>query len=138
MLKNETTERSAEPSNEQQEVSFTYVKSNFFRVIHADGAWGGLSPRGDIHIAFYNERAAIPDHSSFRVSSDGKVVEPEKFEAESELVREVEIDVVVDLTTAKSLRTWLDLRIRALEERLREAVAEQNKDAGKEAQSNGK
>jgi hypothetical protein len=105
---------------EQREVVIKYIKSNLFRVIHADGAWGGMSPHGDIHISFYNERPAIPDRSRFVVSED-QVVKSEEFEAESELVREVEIDVVVDLQTARSLRTWLDGRIVALEELIQKA-----------------
>jgi hypothetical protein len=129
MDEKDTTEQGGNVSNEPREISFNYVKSNFFRVIHSDGAWGGLSPRGDIHIAFYNERAAIPDFSRFVISPVGGIVEPERFEASSELVREVEVDVIVDLTTAKALRTWLDTMITALEERLKEAIAERVKDA---------
>lgn len=106
--------------DEQREVVVTYIKSNLFRVIHADGAWGGMSPHADIHISFYNERPAIPDRSRFTVSAN-KVVKPEVFEAESDLVREVEVDVVVDLRAAKSLRKWLDERISVLEETIREA-----------------
>src|SRR5689334_16135095 len=33
-----------------------YKKSNSFRVIHADGAYGGTSPRLQLFIAFYSER----------------------------------------------------------------------------------
>ena len=127
MDENDTTEQGGNVSKDQKEISFNYVKSNLFRVIHADGAWGGLSPRGDIHIAFYNERAAIPDFSKVTVSSDGQTIEAERFEATSELVREVEVDVIVDLATARALRVWLDSMIEALEGRLREAIAEKMK-----------
>ncbi|MGH9968160.1 MAG: hypothetical protein ACREBG_10070 [Pyrinomonadaceae bacterium] len=129
MNEKDTAEQGENVSKEQQEISFNYVKSNLFRVIHADGAWGGLSPRGDIHIAFYNERAAIPDFSKVVFSQSRRLVESETFEASSELVREVEVDVIVDLTTAKALRTWLDTMISALEERLKEAIAQKVKDA---------
>ena len=119
---NQETTNSVNPqSNEQEEVSFSYIKSNYFRVIHADGAWGGISPRGDIHVAFYNERAAIPDFSKLVVSSDGRIIAPEQFEATSELVREVEVDIVVDLVTAKGLQVWLADKIRSLEVRVQEA-----------------
>ena len=124
MTEKDTTEADVQVSNEAQEISFRYVKANFFRVIHADGAWGGISPKGDIHIAFYNERAAIPDSSSFMVSTEGKVVQPERFDAASKLVREVEADVIVDLSTARALRAWLDTKIEALEERIEQAKAE--------------
>lgn len=133
MAEKDTTQEPEVPSKDQEEVKFRYVKSNFFRVIHADGAWGGLSPRGDIHISFYNERVGIPDSSSFMIA-DGEIVKPEEFKHSSRLVREVEADVVVDLTTAKSLRAWLTHKIEALESLIKEAQEEEaNKDDKKKA-----
>src|ERR1043165_9730684 len=106
MADKETTEQLSDPSKEQTVVSFRYVKSQYFRVIDADGAWGGVSPRGNIHISFYNERAALPDSSKFTVSGTGEIVVPERFHASSKIVRELECDVILDLTTAKSLHQW--------------------------------
>ncbi len=117
--------------DDQHEVVIKYYKSNFFRVIHADGAWGGLSARGDIHISFYNERAAIPDISRF-VISGGEIIKPEEFQSISKVVREVEVDVVVDLGTAMSLRDWLNDRIDALQTLISENQIEEGKDASKE------
>lgn len=108
------------PPSGQHEVRFEYIKSNFFRVIHADGAWGGISPRGNIHISFYNERAAIPDSSKLVVSDEG-LVKPEEFQATSQLVREVEVDVIVDLQTAIVLSAWLNNKITILQEMVRNA-----------------
>lgn len=113
----------------QTEIVFSYFKSNFFRVVHADGAWGGLSPRGDIHISFYNERAAIPDSSKVVVSGKtGQALKPEEFVASSRYVREMEIDVIVDLATAIQLRKWLDDKIKVLEALITEAQQQENAD----------
>lgn len=123
----ENDEKAAEngPVDENIELIINYVKSNYFRVIHADGAWGGLSPSGDIHIAFYNERAAIPDRSKITVSEQAsRTVKPEEFEATSQHVREVEVDVIVDLNTAISLRSWLDGKIKSLQKLVTQAKQE--------------
>lgn len=138
MNENDTTQPGAGASNEREEVGIKYVKANFFRVIHADGAWGGISPKGDIHIALYNERAAIPDISRLVVAPDGKVLEPETFEAASKLVREVEADVIVDLGTARALRAWLDNKIAALEQAIEQAKAENTSNDGEEISVNAK
>jgi hypothetical protein len=125
MAEKDTTEENENPpSNPEQEIVFKYVKSNFFRVIHADGAWGGVSPRGDIHIAFYNERVAIPESSSL-VIAEGEIVKPEEYTTSSKFVREVEADIMVDLVTAKSLHTWLADKIEALESLIQDAQKEQ-------------
>ena len=126
----ENDEKAAENGqvDENIELAVNYVKSNYFRVVHADGAWGGLSMSGDIHIAFYNERAAIPDKSKLTVSKQtSQVVIPEEFEATSQHVREVEVDVIVDLNTAISIRSWLDGKIKTLQALVTKAKAQQEK-----------
>jgi hypothetical protein len=120
---NKTDEGAAEA--ETQEVKFKYIKSNFFRVIHADGAWGGVSPRGNIHLSFYNERAALPDSSKIVLSVDGELKEPEQFHASSRIVREIECDVVFDLETAKALQGWLNHKVQVLEEIIAKAGEKQ-------------
>ncbi|HYW74040.1 MAG TPA: hypothetical protein VE961_23660 [Pyrinomonadaceae bacterium] len=112
----DNTEKTSENghADEQTEIAISYVKSNFFRVIHADGAWGGVSPHGDIHISFYSERAAIPDASKLTVSDKTGAINEEHV-ATSEIVREVESDVVVDLNTAIRIRAWLDDKIKGLQ-----------------------
>ena len=43
------------------ELEFDFEKSNFFRVIHVDGVFGGISPGSNLlHMAIYNERQPLP------------------------------------------------------------------------------
>lgn len=118
MGEKETTERA---SKESQELKFDYVKSHYFRVIHADGVWGGVSPRGNIHMSFYNERTALPDVSKLTLTGEGQIPKPEQYKASSAIVREFEADVILDLATARSLSTWLNDKIKLLEDLVREA-----------------
>ena len=85
-----TTRRTAKRPTE---IAFDYIKSNFFRVIHADGAFGGLAPNGNIHMALFSERQAIPTKVVYSVEGTG--IGPEisdKREEREALVREVEVD----------------------------------------------
>jgi hypothetical protein len=87
-----------------------YQKSNFFRVVHADGAFGGPSPRGLINIAFYSERAPIPRHTTIPIV--GGIPGPEEIsETKSGIFRELEVNVVMDLAVAVSLQSWLGQKI---------------------------
>jgi len=94
-------------------IKFDYLKSNFFRVIHADGVWGGLTPSQDVLITFWNERAPIPKQMTYRVNPDGNLGEEVKEERISRdaIVREVETSVVISLATARAFVTWLQDRI---------------------------
>jgi hypothetical protein len=94
------------------EIEFDYIKSNFFRVIRADGAWGGLSPSGAIHMAVYSERQAIPQKVIHRIK-DGQLGPEltERRQTRKAIVREVEADIVFEIQQAMVLRDWLQDKI---------------------------
>jgi hypothetical protein len=101
-----------------EKVRFHFIKSASFRVIHADGAWGGLTPQGNIHMALYNERNPIPQLIAHKINpsgSLGKEIKEERI-ARNGLVREVEVDVIMNLPTARALDTWLQEKIKSAEE----------------------
>lgn len=95
-------------ANEVPCLRFHYIKSNYFRVIHADGVYGGVSPQGLIQLAFFSERQPIPQQTvqkfddkrlgeevvELRVSRDG-------------VVREIETNVLMSAKEAKKLRDFL-------------------------------
>ena len=102
---------------EQEGIHFHYIKASYFRVVHADGAHGGLTPRGNIHVNFYSERHPIPKMVVYSVNEDGSVgkeIREERIQRDGP-VREVEVGVVMDRAVAKSLVTWLKEKIDFLE-----------------------
>ena len=94
-------------------VSFRYHKSQSFRVIHADGAFGGLTPRKGIFLAFYNERFPIPEVTVQEVTAEGRLGAEilGQRQVKGEIIREVEAGIVMDPEVAKSLVMWLNERI---------------------------
>lgn len=100
---------------EQEHLSLHFIRSNYFRVVHADGAWGGITPHGDIQMGFYSERGPIPRKIVYKIDEQGRLGEELEREIRDGPVRELEVGVVVSLSTARSLRTWLDDKIRVLE-----------------------
>ncbi|MER9238905.1 hypothetical protein [Mesorhizobium sp. M0633] len=89
-----------------QTVEVTYHKSNHFRVVLAEGCFGGVTPRGLITSSFYNERVPIPKTSKFEIV-DGKPAAEQVTKSLEGLVREVEVEVVMDLNTAIAYYIWL-------------------------------
>lgn len=92
-----------------------YQKSNFFRVIHADGCYGGPTPRGLMSLAFYNERGAIPRVTSTPIVN-GSPGKEEVVETKGGIVREIEIDVLMDFNSAVVFHTWLGNNLTMLKE----------------------
>jgi hypothetical protein len=101
------------------ELSFDFIKSNYFRVICVDGAFGGVSPTGrGIHMAVYSERRPLPRKTVHSLEEDGSLGDElrDKRETRTALVREVEADLVMDLLTATAVRDWLNEKIIQLAE----------------------
>jgi len=99
-------------------VPVSYIKSASFRVIYADGAYGGVTPRGVIHFAFYNERHPIPRGTKIEVAENDLVIREVVTETREGVVREIETSVMMQLQPAKEFYAWLGERISQLEKLL--------------------
>jgi hypothetical protein len=100
-------------------IRFHMIKSNFFRVIHADGIFGGISPRGGIQIAFFSERQPIPQQMCHTLDAEtgrlGDELEDQRITRDG-VVREIEANVVMELPTAKSFLRWLEAKVTEADE----------------------
>lgn len=103
-----------EKNEAEQKFAFHYIKSKQFRVIHANGALGGITPNHEIHMALFNERNPIPKEICHKIE-DGRLGEEITRDTKSGIIREIEIDAMMSLRTAKSLVKWLQEKIEQLE-----------------------
>jgi hypothetical protein len=110
-------ESAAAPTELPSEIAFDYIKSNSFRVICVDGAFGGLAPSGrSLHMAVFSERRALPRRIVHSVSPDGTVGDElrEKREGRAAIIRELEADLSMDLPTAVAVHKWLGDKIKEM------------------------
>lgn len=106
---------------ESVNIRFHHTKSNFFRVIHADGLTGSVTPRGDIFVCFYSERLPIPDSVVLEVSKDGNLlgeIPEETVTTTKGVVRELEAGIVVDINNAKGMLNLLNTLVARLESQI--------------------
>lgn len=111
------TERSPEPEV-LVKLDSHLIKSNFFRVIHVDGAWGGISPNGRyIQMAVYSERVPIPQKQVQPVIDGHALGQPIASEGITKqgVVREIESVLTFDLVVARAIQEWLGQKIELLE-----------------------
>ena len=97
-----------------RKLQISYKESPHYRVVHANGAYGGVSPLGELVMALYSERMQFPGRAVIRFDGNG-VPSPEEFQIDQGVVREIEVGVMLDLKSAKSLAEWLDQKIAVLE-----------------------
>lgn len=114
------TAESETPSSSSR-LRFFYIKSRAFRVVHADGAIGGVTPRGLIHAAFYSERAAIPQETEVEVSPTGSLGARVNQVGKDGIVRELDVDIMMSKRAARELRDWLTEKLSEIE-RIEEEV----------------
>ena len=98
-------------------VEFHYIKSNGFRVVHTDGAWGGPTPHGYIAVTFYSERAPLPQLLVRELDSSGRLGKEVSRKSRNGYVREAEVQVMMDLRVAEGFVEWLQNKISAVQNR---------------------
>lgn len=105
-------------------VRIEYKKSHSFRVIHADGAYGGTSPRLNLFVAFYSERFPLPNVLTYETSISGAPAIEVSSERESKegIIREMEVGVTLDLNAAKGFLSWLTEQVSELEKRREQMI----------------
>jgi len=110
----------------REEVAFDYIKGDDFRVIWADGAIGGVTPRGYIHCALYAERQAIPRrqvHALEKIDDSTSTLGaeiPDKRISRGSIVREMACDVFMSVESAERLAHWLLERVDEVKRRQKE------------------
>jgi len=98
----------AEPA--EKTIDIHYEKSNLFRVIPVEGAYGGLTPHGKILMSVFNERLPLPkvvthEHDAGHLGKEvGRISREGVF-------REVEAALLMDIQTARAVRKWLGEKI---------------------------
>lgn len=98
-------------------IRIEYVKSNLFRVVHCDGAFGGTSPRLQLFVTFYSERFPIPKVLTYHPTTTGAPGREvlEERESKEGIIREAEFGILLDLPAAKGFAVWLNEKIAELE-----------------------
>jgi hypothetical protein len=83
-------------------LTFHFIKSSDFRVIHASGVWYGADPQQNLRLTFYNERQPLPDKVVININEQGLMVNEDesKREIRDGIVREMEVDIVLSMAAA--------------------------------------
>ena len=97
-------------SKRPDQITFDFVRSPFFRVVHSNGAWGGITPHQELSVTFYSERLSLPHHITHELTPKG--LGPEVSRAvKTNIQRECEVEVLMSMEEAVNLHTWLGDKI---------------------------
>lgn len=101
-----------EQDKSTETLTFRFIKDNRFRVAHASGFIGNITPQNDIFVSFYNERYALPDRFTFALNDDGNLGELLDGDISEDVIRDLDFGVLMNSNTAKNLILWLTEMVR--------------------------
>lgn len=105
---------------EINKLKIKYIFSDDYNPVYVNGAYGGLSPRGDIVINFYFERQALPNIQTYEMHEG--IIGPEIIEERDpadhlgSMVRYVSNGIILDYQNAKEIHRWLGTHIKSMED----------------------
>jgi len=105
-----------ESSSAQETIAFYYLKTPDYRIVHVDGAIGGVTPQGNIQVSVYAEHAAIPQKAVFHVTEDGALGDEivDQRVARDGLIREMSVSLVMTETATREFIEFLNRKLEDL------------------------
>ncbi len=104
---------------DDDKVVFHYELSPEYRVVYANGAFGSITPRGDIKYDLFIEYVKAPEAIVHIMTPDGLGPEVDREPAKMPISRELQIGVMMTPGQAKSFAHWLLSKVSELEGRKR-------------------
>ncbi len=97
-------EKKTPESKDCSSIKIRYIFRNDYNPVYANGAYGGITPSGEIVANFYFERHPLPKSEILR--PDGHNYEPSDLANSS--VRFIDTGVIMSPETARNLAKWLE------------------------------
>jgi hypothetical protein len=80
--------------------------------VYPDGAWGNLTPQGNIHMALFTQSADFPDAVTIDIDPEThRATGPEQPSTSNTVIREIQAVLVLSPGVAIAIRNWLDQQI---------------------------
>jgi len=115
-------------------IKIHYRKANFFRVVHVDGALGGITPTRNIFVSLYNQRNPLPRLIEQQFFPDGTLGEEIDRKGKTGLFREMEVGLVLTASAAREIAKFLLAQATLLDESTRTSAPTTTSPAGEEQQ----
>jgi len=93
--------------NNMPKIDIMFSKASDYKVIPATGAWGGLSPNGEVIVDFFIERRQDPSSIIITVDEQKRKVEEQQEPTPTVFVRELQFGVVMRPDIAYSIGKFL-------------------------------
>ncbi len=92
-------------TDSKEKITIDFIKSNYFRVLQANGLNINVTPQLEIQIVVWNDRYSIPKRLVYEMLPDGTLGDlvEDKCDDKESIVREIETIFTIDVETALDL-----------------------------------
>lgn len=101
----------AEPVGEDRQVKFFFEYDPRYSVVAANGAWAGVTTRGDIRIDFFVEGLGNPDQVVNLITPNGHLGPELSRSPERRFVRRMQVGVLLRLEEAESIADFIKKQV---------------------------
>lgn len=97
------------------ELRFVFTRALDYKIIPANGVWGGVTPRGDFRMEFFIEHTTDPKEITQKINPDGRLGEIIQRKGDGEtLTREITGAVLMTVEQAENIANWIKERIKVV------------------------
>lgn len=94
-----------------QRITFHFEKADGYRLVPANGVWGGVTPKGDFKLEFFVESMNTPDSLTNRLEG-GNVGPEESRMPDRRLVRTLQCGVLISTEHAEAFAQFILDRVK--------------------------
>ena len=103
------------PDEPLKTLDFVATRSPYFRVVRANGIWGGPTPAGDLSIIVYSERVAFPTKVTYPFTEEGTLENVPTTDEVVHIHREIEVEAILNSSEARKLYEWLGVKLEEMQ-----------------------
>lgn len=100
-----------------KEINFVFEKDPDYRIVPANGAWGGVTSRGDINFDLFFEHIDTPEDVAYMATPDGLGPEVKRTPEQTPIKREIFFGVVMNVDSAENFGKWLLEKVKLVRQR---------------------
>lgn len=101
-----------------RKIVFEHTKSPDYRKIYANGAWGGVTPKGELNFELFQEKHVMPERIVHAINPDGSLGKELAREPGTEVPvvqREAQAYVTMSTDSARSIANWMLEKVKQYE-----------------------
>jgi hypothetical protein len=106
-----------------KQLTFLFDTAEGYRVVAANGIWGGLTVRGDFQFDFIVDYTTPPDQVVNDISGGDLTVEQSRFPPDRTVTRMRQVGVLLSISNAESVARFILEKVKTVKEAAKKAEA---------------